>query len=795
MGFPEAENQNLQIPFNHYWFIANIVNNWRGNPIRQKIKRPLATVITLMFFLCMISMPSHSTDIQPFFDNHPLGGIWDYENLKNQPQETLILSLDQIQWQVTSAACITPAFFGRIKSTPLLFDDGTEEREISIPHIKRDITDFGGDAQQASANIATTYWTRAEIVIVAGTYEQVLLSVPVASFLSAPILVTPSQSILGSLGTKCAIVLDDSDVNVDTIIRLKTKEDIWKFQLELYDMKGQVCNYVIMTNPYDTPSDDNIKWKFHSLASAPLAAFRKALVQPGNYTGDRDKIDSIAKATKTIAGTYDEIKPYFYKVKSDSYNTSQFLLDFDHNPEFLAVVGGTYAVPNYFFDYHVSYFYWDAKVDYVASLAPYANLYNDLEYLDYPHEELGAGRILSHSILDSTLQLTRTFFYDEFLPGGKYVNLAPDSWEQKSAVIEGHRLNQPQSGGPPVPNDIPYVPAGEVDMIFTDAGFNETYFLPRNFTQSEDSNMPIGEVLDTALNSSIVLINAHGGLPGEQALIEIGLDEEIQKEYLFTLDKNEAEKRNLPPSVIYVIACETGTTSVDLPMEKYVSLGFIHSGAVAYIAPDTYQTICFWDKAPDGPEANQSMTFFQNLLSQNIPIGKALAEAKWEAYLQWMNVSSVEDDIAGATVLLYGDPAFEPYKPQVPFKEEKRFDIISDYNGVFNAGSSFDIKIMASDLDNGQTINDAGISIKFQGKTVSGSKGTFESPNKKGSYPVTVTLQKDGYQETTAKFRVHVKNDAFAIMNFILIGSAIIAILAAAVFAIKKRKKGDKNAG
>jgi hypothetical protein len=741
----------------------------------------------------MMSIPINSIGSQVSIDNHPLPGIWEYDNIKIQPLEPVVLQLDQIQWQVTAAACITPAFFGRALSTPLLFDDGSEDRDIAFPYIKTDISDFGSDVQLATANIATTYWTKAEIIITVENYEQVLMSVPIASFLSAPILINPDQSVLNSLGTKCAVTLGDSEVKVDTQINLRTQKAVWEFQLELFDMKGQVCNYIIITNPYDTISDDNIKWKFHSLTSAPLAAYRKALVQTGNYTGDRGKLDAIAKATKTIAETYEDIKPYFYKVKRDSYNASQFLLDLGHEPEFLAVVGGTYAVPNYFFDYHVSYFYWGAKVDYVASLAPYANLYPDVDYTDYPHEELGAGRILGHSVLDSTLQLTRTFFYTEYLPGGKYVNLVPDSWEQKSAVIEGHRLNQPQSGGPPVPNNIPYVPAGEVDNIFREAGFNETYFLPRNFTQSGDPNIPIGEVLDTAFNSSVVLVNAHGGLPGEQALIEIGLNTDIQKEYLFTLDGNEAINRNLPPSIVYVIACETGTTSVDLPMEKYVSLGFVHSGAVAYIAPDTYQTICFWDKAPDGPEANQSMNFFLDLLNQNIPVGKALAHAKWNAYLQWINISSSEDDVAGATVLLYGDPAFEPYKPNVPFEDKKRFDIDSNYNGILDSASSFDIRITASDLASRESINDAEISIKFQGKSQSGSNGMFETPNKKGTYIVTVTLEKEGYSDTTSKFRIYVQNDAPDIMTFILLGSATIGILAVAI-VIKKRKKGDKNA-
>jgi hypothetical protein len=745
-------------------------------------------MVIFLFLFSSFSPFTISDEHNVHINYHPQPGIWDYDNIKIQPQEALVLSIEHNLWQAKVAACMAPVFYDRFNETPLLYDDGSEGREISIPHISRSVSDYGNDAITASANIAASYWSKAEIVVVAESYEQVLQGIPIASFLSAPILVSPNLQTLNSLGVKCAIILGGTTFEVEVPISLVTKEDIWTFQLELFDMKGQVCDYIVMTNPFDIESNNNIKWKYHSLASAPLSAKRLALVQTGNYTGDRPAIDKIAKATKTQAETYEDIRPFFERVKSDSYNVSHFLIVNGHKPEFLALVGGSYALPDYFFDYHISYFYWGAGVDYVASPSPYGNLSYNLTNEDYPYEDLGVGRILGHSILDSTLQLTKTFFYREFLQGGDYQDLVPGSWEGKSAVIEGHRLNQPQPDGPPAVCDEPYFPAGDVDDIFSVMGFNETYYLPRNFTHSEDLNSPIGEILDSALNSSMVLINAHGGLPGEQALIEVGLDTQIQKEYLFTLDASETRKRTLPPSIVYLIGCETGTTAVDMPMEKYVALGFIHSGAVAYIAPDTYQTICFWDKAPLGPEADQTILFFQDLLGKNIPVGKALSEAKWVASQNWLNISSQEDDVAGTTLHLYGDPAFEPFKPEVPFKEEKKMDIHASYEGLLDAGSGFSIELGLSDLQSGQAISDAAFTMNFQGKKANGNKATFEAPPSSGFYIIEVSGSKSGYEDIQANFRVYVHNDKDESLPFLLVGGVVLAVVALiAVYWKRKR--------
>ncbi len=774
--------------------------------MKQHSKRIIGAAIIAMILSTCCSFMANPEGSQAVIKNHPQPGIWNYINEKNQPEKALVLTLQQELWQATAAACITPAFIDRINDTPLLFDDGSEEREVQIPHDTKAVTDFGEDLSTASKSIATTYWTKAEIVLVItglivinstnyDYYERVLWSIPLASFLSAPILINPSEQTFDTLQTQCAIVIGHGFVEVDQVIELEKKEDVWSFQLELFDTKGQVCNYIVATNPFDTSLNDNIKWKYLSLTSAPLAAFRRAIVQTGAYTGDRKNIDTIARATKDMGDTYQEIKPFFEKVKADTYAAAKFLMDHGHNPEFLALVGGPYAIPDYYFDYHISYFYWGAKVDYVASTAPYGNLTYNLTYETYPYEDLGVGRIVGHSLLDTSILLMRTFSYRDFLKNGNYANLTPISWENNSSVIEGHRLNQPNFGGPPASNDEPYLPAGEVDQIFSAAGFNETYYLPRNFTISNDTNMPTGEILDRAFSSSsMILINAHGGLPGEQALLEIGIDPIIEKEYLYTLDENEAVKRPLVPSVVYVIACETGTIAVDLSMDDYISLGFIHSGLVAYIAPDTYQTICFWDKAPEGPEADQTIYFFQRLLNENIPIGKALSIAKWKSYGNWRNDTSYEDDVAGVTLHLFGDPAFEPYKPNVPYVDKKEFDVYATYDGIINAGSKLDVTVSITDLNSGLTINDAEVKTTFQKVIRSGYASTFTAPNEKGTYHLEISVSKEGYQDLNVKYIVTVPDSKEDFNPLILIGSGIIiSLIFIAIYVIKKSRIKDSD--
>ncbi|UCF09008.1 MAG: hypothetical protein JSW28_04805, partial [Thermoplasmata archaeon] len=461
---------------------------------------------------CNPILPNYGSPVAD--ENHPQPGIWEFQNTKNQPGKALVITLHRQQWQAAAAACLAPAFIGRKSATPLFYDDGTEQRNIQIPHDTKAVSAFGSDASSASAGIATTYWSKAEIVFITDSYDHVLWLVPAACFLSAPILMNPTTSTLTALGVKCAVVLGAGEPEVEEVVSLISKEDVWRFQLELFDTKGQVCNYVIMTNPKDTDDtlNANIEYPYMSMAAAPLAAFRKALVQTGDYTGDKEKLDQIHKRTFKDDELYLQVTPYFEQVKTDSYEAVKYLLDRGHSPEFIALVGGPFALPDFYYDIHTQYLYWSQEVHYVPSHSPYASLKETVSSNLTVKEDLGAGRIVGHSILDATNQLARTFFYRDYLPGGLYSNLGLSGWEGKAVVVDGHRLNQPRNGGPPHTScDEPFHPAGDVKAAFETNNFSASYITPKNKTDPYDSNPGKSEILNTIQNQSMIQFIAHGG--------------------------------------------------------------------------------------------------------------------------------------------------------------------------------------------------------------------------------------------------------------------------------------------
>jgi hypothetical protein len=189
--------------------------------------------------------------------------------------------------------------------------------------------------------------------------------------------------------------------SVDSLINLRGKEDVWNFQLDLYRSRGAVCNYVIITNPHDTDDDldENIKWPFISMSAALLGAFRRALVQTGEYTANKEILLELNRAQEPLGEVYSEARPYFEKVKKDSYFAVKYLLDHQHTPEYMALVGGAFALPDYYFDIHTKYKYWDQVLHYVPSMSAYANLSSDLPTNISVREDLGIGRVIGHSIL------------------------------------------------------------------------------------------------------------------------------------------------------------------------------------------------------------------------------------------------------------------------------------------------------------------------------------------------------------------------------------------------------------
>lgn len=749
----------------------------------------IAAVI-LMLVLTFFQIPVTAAEQKPVANSHPQPAIWLLKNDLNYPTKALVLTMTAgNNSDVTAAVALVPAFLNRKRTQVLIFDDDSENRPISIGHETKDVSSFGSDIATATAKIATQYWSKAEIVIVTDNYEHALWSVPLASFLTAPILVNPDGSVVSTLTTKFALVVGGGTVDSLDSLLLESREDVWKFQLELFDTKGETCDYIAVTNPNDI---SDARWGRQSLLGAPLAAFRKAVVLTGDYTAQQDDLYML-QWQGWRNESYAKAKTSFQKLKQDTYKVSQTLLAHGHTPQYMALVGGPIRLPNYYLDIHVKYHYWAQEVHYVPTMSPYANLSADVPEQGYTKEDMGIGRIAAHSILDGSLLLARTFFYTTYVNG---------NWENKAIVVDGHRLDQPQPGGPPETPDEPYHPAGEIYQNFSSANFNAVYAVPRNESDPNDDNQTTEQLLKNLTSYSMIQLVAHGGSCADPREInfEIGFDSQGNGQRKFISGKWVTDSITLEPSVIYVIACHTGSIYADYSSEEFLPTGFIHAGAVTYIAPPTCQSVCFWESAPQGPAATQAIYFWKLLTTENLPVGKALSGAKWNAYTEWRNKCGsydvrIEPDCPAFN--LYGDPALEPYKPNVPFKSDNELDVVVEC-GIPQAGSEFDVKVNVRDLTTGDTIADATVTANFNGKTHNGPNVEVMAPNAQRLCLMTISVSKSGYRTANIKYNMMVENASIDMPTVALILTVILAVIVIAVLAMRKnlarkRKKSKKR--
>lgn len=585
------------------------------------------------------------------------------------PGQGLVLRLKREPWQALAAVCATPAFYNARASTPLVFDDGSESRDIPIPHDTATVESFGRDAASATAGIAAKYWKHAETVFVVDTLEQALWVVPSAALLSAPILVSPGKEILSTLGAKEAVVVGAGQPPVGKVVNFDTKEAVWKYHLGLLSAKGRTCDYIVMTNPHDAddPPNPNVQWPYLSLAAAPLAAHRQAIVQTGDYTGDAKRLHALGVSLGDAGdrARYEYVRPTMQKVKDDSYAAGKFLMDNGQKPLFLGMVGGSVELPYYIIDLHSTYVYWNISIDYVPADTPYATLRNDTDFKRFVKPDLGVGRIMADSVLDATLMLAKTFFRKEYLPGGKFASLAPAGWEKKSIVYDGHRLNQPDEGGPDASPNEPFFPAEEVRAVHVKAGLSGEYVFPRDETKKDSQGTNAPELFGMTSPYGTIQYLAHGDPPYMR--IEAGKTGKDMKNYMATGPEFRKRLNFQAPAVAYVIGCNVGCVMAPFKSnEEFLPTSAIHAGTIAFMAPNKCQAICFWRFAPQGPGSDQCVQLWENLLIKKMPVGVALNEARWQGYLNWKDKQFANDrgedsdnaiEVDAPSMVLFGDPA------------------------------------------------------------------------------------------------------------------------------------------
>lgn len=589
--------------------------------------------------------------------------------VRTPPEKALVLKLERQQWQALVAACAAPAFYADGGAVPLIYDDGNGTQTVPVPHDAFAVKDLGADAPAATAALALKYWKSADTVFAVTTYEQALWAAPAAALLSAPVLAEPSASTLKKLGARRVVAIGSSKPAVPGGVALTDKEAVWKFYLAEAAARGRAVDYVIVANPHDADDarNPNVQWPYLSLAAAPLAAFRQALVQTGDYTGDRARLHALGVSLGDAGdrAKLEYVKPQYQKVKDDATAAAMALKSVGQTPKYLAMVGGSVEVPHYIIDLHTKYKYWNISIDYVPADTPYATLRTDSAFDRFVKPDLAVGRIMADNVLDASLQLVKTFFRKAYLPGGAYAALAPAGWEKKSVVFDGHRLNQPDEGGPDASPNEPFHPAAEVKAVMAKAGLSGEYVFPRNQTKRGSEGVDAPELFGQTSGYGFVQYIAHGDPPYMR--IEAGRSGRDMKNYLATGPEFRKHLAFAAPTVAYVIGCNVGCVLAPFQSnDEFLPTSAIHAGAMAFLAPNKCQAICFWRFAPKGPGANQCLLFWDNFLNRKLPLGVALNEAKWQGYLDWKDKQFAADrgkdsdnaiEVDAPSMILFGDPA------------------------------------------------------------------------------------------------------------------------------------------
>lgn len=646
--------------------------------------------------------------------------------------------LPDTEWASLAATALVPVQVQRHVHEPLLYTHNT----TPLPWLEgtlRHLTDWGDTPKAVTSAIALEFWEQAGLVIVVADVGSAVRAAPVASFLEAPILVDPSTATLEALKTEYALEVGSTGLSLP-VPWLKTLRDdmaLWRFQLQLYSSRGFHCDYLVVTNPHDIDPGLRLLYPGLSPAAAILAAQHRALVVADNYTVEWEIIDGLARANGE-SPLYVQGLPRWQRVRQDILGAAEIMEGQGHLPRFVALVGDGFAVPDYYLDLHIEFLYWSQRADNIPSLAPYASLASDLDPQRYVQEDLAVGRLVASDIDRLTRYLARTHHYCRYLPQGDWNESHRTAALSRALVIDGHRLNQPDEGGPPASPDEPFPPAGEMTQAAQEGGFNTSYLTPRNESDASDTNPGMAGLMDLAANSSLVLYNAHGGSLGGPIhfRMEAGIDPLTgeQRNHYVTPDMVAQHPFEIP-TVVTVIGCYMGIYAREDEPGQHQVVALLDVGAGAVMAPMTNQAICFWKHSPQGVAAQAHAYLWQNLSAGPMPIGPAFAEAKWTAYQNWRNDSELGDEVDPYTYQLFGDPALVVYHPDHPYPEKRPVDVDID---LAYSGGQVKVDVTVRDPATGEALP-AEMEFKLGGRQTTLENGDeFKRPE--GNQPLQVTV-------------------------------------------------------
>ncbi len=247
-----------------------------------------------------------------------------------------------------------PLFFSTGESLPSHINEKYHPTNILI-------SSFGKNPSDISIKIAETYWSKIELVVIVSNYNDALTSVPLASYINAPLIFKGGnvQNFLDRNHINNVIVVGSGDYDVG-IKRLDNRAEIWNYYLGRLKENKDECDYIVVTNPNDVSKDVMIPYL--SLSSAPLASYRKAIVVTNDYTIEQSWINQLGYGTGDAGSgergegpdtlTDDDeivlqknINKKAIKIDNDIDYAVSFLKERKMDPQYLALVGGPVSLP------------------------------------------------------------------------------------------------------------------------------------------------------------------------------------------------------------------------------------------------------------------------------------------------------------------------------------------------------------------------------------------------------------------------------------------------------------------
>ncbi len=636
-----------------------------------------------------------------------------YTNNKNAISGSYFIELDggtTEQWQFSSATGFIPAilgenFIGGKKFQPLIFSTSPEvPRTISKYHDLKQtihISELGNNANAVSVAIAQEYWASIRTIVIVDGYQNALLVTPLAVSLNLPIIIDGkgTNEFINDNNIKSAITMgkvqEHNDIGIE---HLEDKYALWEMYLDVLNNNNEKCEYLVATNPYDIDfSNQELYIPGLSLASSILASGRNGLLIADDYTVDLSWIQQLGYGLDDAGSgergndedtlTDDDeqelqlnINSVAVKLDQDISEAAEFLKAREHDPKYLALVGGPAALPMMYLKSPV----WleseqDEKgEEYIATEMYFGDLDIELDAeddldnnYDYTNDELygqelAVGRIVGQELVDATALVSRSLGYRNY----EYIDDGDEiiSWQRRSLIITSLMTG-----------DSDNLAARHQQEMFLENLMVAEKYDPNTIASTEGvSGLDVKSQMERVNG---IIYDGHGYPDGWYHMWTTTGDEDADWDRIGAEDINELTLHAVPvfgacclsSALDWPVVGGGGSNEKVMTPDNCISLAFIRAGAMCYIGATEESWGAFlgglFDDNPDayGYGAFDMPTMFWEELLNGYKIGPALNLAK-DKFMDIIWTDQEGKPFARLCLLemvLYGDPAADNEHPGI----------------------------------------------------------------------------------------------------------------------------------